>query len=161
MDVSKVTIFACLLLISSGAIAQSATAGRNETSEDQQAAVAAPADNQSKSEHPTSLQQLQKIIEEIDGLTVLTDGQKTFYASRAREEYELHHKILVQQYMENLDKVLDAWYANDMNWSKVPNDLWNKLTERDRGRIMNGIDPEIAVRVRTDIHAPKLKSDRR
>ncbi len=47
-----------------------------------------------------------------------------------------------EQYTENLHRVLDSWYANSKDWSKIPPDNWNKLSERDKGRLKDGIDPE-------------------
>ncbi|HEY5329366.1 MAG TPA: hypothetical protein VIJ79_05750 [Acidobacteriaceae bacterium] len=48
-----------------------------------------------------------------------------------------------EQRVRNLHLALDAWYANGKDWQKISPNVWNSLTERDKGRLRDGIDPEI------------------
>jgi len=52
-------------------------------------------------------------------------------------------------YLENLRRATDAWYANGKNWRKIPADIWNELTETDRGRLRDGVDPGLGASQRT------------
>ena len=60
-----------------------------------------------------------------------------------REQASANRESNKEQYTENLHRALDSWYANGKDWSKIPSELWSKLTERDKGRIKDGIDPEM------------------
>lgn len=65
-----------------------------------------------------------------------------------RQQASANRKTDEEQYTENLHRALDSWYANDKDWRKIPPEMWNKLTERDKGRLKDGIDPEM-INIRT------------
>lgn len=47
-----------------------------------------------------------------------------------------------EEHIKDLHQALDSWYANGKDWSKIPADMWNRLPEREKGRLKDGIDPE-------------------
>ncbi len=59
-----------------------------------------------------------------------------------RQQASINRETDEAQYTENLHRALDSWYANGKDWSKIPPEMWNKLSERDKGRLKDGIDPE-------------------
>jgi len=60
------------------------------------------------------------------------------------------------QYTDNLHRALDSWYANGKDWQKIPPEMWAKLSERDKGRLKDGIDPEtINIRTPHPDHSPQ------
>ena len=60
-------------------------------------------------------------------------------------QHEQAKRIVDEEYAARLHQAIDAWYANNKNWRKIPNGLWSTLTERDRGRLKDGIDPETLI----------------
>lgn len=65
--------------------------------------------------------------------------------------------ITAAGYRDTLNQALDAWYANNNNWRKIPDDTWSQLSERDRGRIKDNIDPELRLYVHAAPAATKLR----
>jgi hypothetical protein len=73
-----------------------------------------------------------------------------------RQQDFVNRKTVEEQYSENLHRALDSWYANSKDWSTIPPETWNKLSERDKGRLKDGIDPEtINIRVPHPDHSPQ------
>jgi hypothetical protein len=69
-----------------------------------------------------------------------TQDKTKAYILKAWLDYRM---IAAAEYEENLHHALDTWYANDKNWRKIPDEAWAKLSERDRGRLKDGVDPEL------------------
>lgn len=90
----------------------------------------------------TEPEQLEKAIAAVNASDA-TQRVKDGAIRQLRTDYNLAREMKAQKYTENLHHALDAWYANNKNWRKIPKDLWSKLSERDRGRLKNGIDPEL------------------
>lgn len=73
-----------------------------------------------------------------------------------RQRTLLNRETDEEQYTENLHQALDSWYANSKDWTKISPETWNKLNERDKGRLKDGIDPEtINVRTPHPEHPPQ------
>ena len=61
----------------------------------------------------------------------------------ANEQTSEYQKASKEEVTDILHRALDSWYANGKDWTKIPPETWNKLSERDKGRLKDGIDPEI------------------
>ena len=73
-----------------------------------------------------------------------------------RQQASANREIDEEQYTVNLHRVLDSWYANDKDWRKIAPEMRNKLSERDKGRLKDGIDPEtINTRTPHPEHSPQ------
>ena len=84
--------------------------------------------------------QLDKFNQTANGHMLAFERQMSDHAKQqvsASREADQEHVV------ENLHQALDAWYANGKDWQKIPQDIWNKLSERDKGRLKDGIDPEM------------------
>lgn len=125
-------LLVCLLLFGTVATAQTAPSATQQ--------------QKGKRDEIKTLDQLQKALDEIQAISIIGPEQKSFYANQARSEYEINRRKSEDAYADDLHKALDAWYANSKNWRKVPDDIWSKLTERDKGRIKDGLDPETLAR---------------
>jgi hypothetical protein len=84
----------------------------------------------------------EKVIESINQNEADPEMRK-IALDHIRQLANANREILNREYAESLHKALDAWYMNNKNWRKIPTDLWTQLTERDRGRLKEGIDPEL------------------
>ncbi len=109
-----------------------------------------------------------------DAYITLTDPTQKDMFNRATNEYMLafgkqmgdhvsqqtsanrEREIDEEQYTDNLHRALDFWYANGKDWHKILPETWNKLSERDKGRLKDGIDPEtINIRTPHPDHSPQ------
>lgn len=75
-----------------------------------------------------------------------SDQAKDLKESEIQYIFRVHERaraLADEEYRKNLDQGIDAWYANNKNWRAIPKDLWNNLSERDRGRLKDGVDPEM------------------
>lgn len=61
----------------------------------------------------------------------------------AKDQASAYQEASKEEVTENLHRALDSWYANGKDWTKIPPDVWNKISERDKGRLKDGIDPEL------------------
>jgi len=61
----------------------------------------------------------------------------------AKEQASAYQEESKEQVADNLHRALDSWYANGKDWTKIPPEIWNKLSERDKGRLKDGVDPEL------------------
>ena len=79
----------------------------------------------------------------------------TQMGDHVRQQASANRETGEEKYTENLHRALDTWYANGKDWSKIPPEIWNKLSERDKGRLKDGIDPEtINTRTPHPEHSP-------
>lgn|GEM_PF-6585926 len=77
---------------------------------------------------------------------ITNDYMRTFekqMGDHAKEQAAAYQEASKEEVTEILHRALDAWYANGKDWTKIPPETWNKLSERDKGRLKDGIDPEI------------------
>lgn len=61
----------------------------------------------------------------------------------AKEQASAYQEASKEEVTENLHRALDSWYANGKDWIRIPPEIWNKLSERDKGRLKDGVDPEL------------------
>jgi len=77
----------------------------------------------------------------------ITNGYMRTFESQmgdhAKEQAAAYLETNQQEVTDSLHRALDYWYANGKDWTKIPPEVWNKLSERDKGRLKDGIDPEI------------------
>jgi hypothetical protein len=77
---------------------------------------------------------------------ITNDYMRTFerqMSDHAKEQASAYQEASKEEVTENLHLALDSWYANGKDWTKIPPETWNKLSERDKGRLKDGIDPEL------------------
>jgi hypothetical protein len=65
----------------------------------------------------------------------------------AKEQASAYQEASKEEVTDNLHRALDFWYANGKDWTKIPPETWNKLSERDKGRLKDGVDPELGRQV--------------
>jgi len=79
-------------------------------------------------------------------IQITNDYMRTFerqMGDHAKEQAAAYLETSQQETTNDLHRALDYWYSNGKDWTKIPPDVWNKLSERDKGRLKDGIDPEI------------------
>ena len=77
---------------------------------------------------------------------VTNDYMRTFerqMGDHAKEQASAYQEASKEEGTDNLHRALDSWYANGKDWTKIPPAAWNKLSERDKGRLKDGVDPEL------------------
>jgi hypothetical protein len=77
---------------------------------------------------------------------VTNDYIRTFerqMGDHAKEQASAYREASKEEGTDNLHRALDSWYANGKDWTKIPPATWNKLSERDKGRLKDGVDPEL------------------
>ncbi len=64
-------------------------------------------------------------------------------SDHAKEQNSSYQEASKEEVTDNLHRALDSWYSNGKDWTKIPPEIWNKLSERDKGRLKDGVDPEL------------------
>lgn len=67
-------------------------------------------------------------------------------AKHAIQQASASRELNQETVVANLNRALDCWYANGKDWTKIPQEVWSKLSARDQGRLKDGIDPEMGLR---------------
>jgi hypothetical protein len=79
-------------------------------------------------------------------IRITNEYMRTFerqMGDHAKEQAVAYQEASKEEVTDNLHRALDSWYANGKDWAKIPPEIWNKLSERDKGRLKDGVDPEL------------------
>lgn len=142
VDAAKVSVAARQVLINANPLITQylATVGKESA---EQFPVAAQAINDARD---TAYKELTNPFQRAKFIQVTNGYMRTFeeqMGDHAKEQASAYQETSQQEVIDNLHRALDYWYANGKDWTKIPPEVWNKLAERDKGRLRDGIDPEI------------------
>jgi hypothetical protein len=141
VDAAKVNAAAKEVLINANPLMTQylATVGKESA---EQFPVAAQAINDVRD---TAYRELTNPFQRAEFIQITNGYMRTFeiqLGDHAKEQAAAHKEATTQEVTDNLHRALDYWYSNGKDWTKIPPEVWNKLPERYKGRLKDGIDPE-------------------
>jgi hypothetical protein len=117
-----------------------ATVGKESA---EQFPVAAQAVNDARD---TAYKELTNPFQRATFIRITNEYMRTFeiqMGDHAKQQASTYQEASKEEATDNLHRALDSWYANGKDWTKIPPETWSKLSERDKGRLKDGIDPEL------------------